>query len=150
MALSTSPRALFSQEWVDGLKQVPQSAMVATVQFYDPNTGTAVYDPVENEYTTVPTVIGPSSIPARVQPIRSASQKNSATANDTSVQTVLVSIPIDAGREIDLRPRHRGKVLTSPLLPLLANFVYVVQEVLDSSNPIERTFYFSVDQEAKV
>lgn len=148
VGLSTNPRPLFSLEWVDGLKQVPESAMAGSVQFYDPATGSAVYDPATNTYVTVPAIIGPTSIPARVQPIRSASSKNNL-ANDTTVQNVLVSIPIDIGRNIDLRPRHRGKVLSAPLMPVLSNFVYVVQEIMDSSNPIERTFYFTVNQEAK-
>lgn len=149
MGLSTNRGPLFSQAWVDGLKQVPESAMVGTVQFYDPETGAAVYDPVTNSYVTVPSVVGPASIPARVQPVRSAAQRNNL-ANDTTVQTVLVSIPIDIGLNLDLRPKHRAKVLTSPLMPVLSSFVYVVREIMDSTNPIERTFYFSVDQEAKV
>lgn len=135
---------LFTQRWVDRLKGVPESAMVASVVFYDPDTSQAVYNPATGTYTSTPTTLWTGQ--ARVQPIRSAATREN-NANDTTVQSVLISVPIDAGLTFDLRPKHRGRVLTSPLNPLLTKFVYVVQEVLDSSNPIERTFVFSVDQE---
>lgn len=140
MALGPT-RPLFDQRWVDRLSPSVETSMVASVQFYDPNSGTATYDPVTGTYTTTPTVV--YSGKARVQPVRSASD-----AADTTVQSVLVSIPIAVGKTLDLRPYHRGKVTSSPLNPTLLNFVYVVKEVMDSSNPLERTFYFTVDQEA--
>lgn len=119
--------------------------MIARVQFYDPTTAEAVYDPDTNTYITVPDIL--LTCKARVQPIRSAAVKDRA-ADSTTVQAVLVSIPIELGKNLDLRPRHRAKVLESPLLPVLTKFIFVVREVLDSSNPIERTFYFDVNQEA--
>lgn len=119
--------------------------MIASVQFYDPTTAEAVYDPTTNTYITVPDIL--LTCKARVQPIRSAAIKDRA-ADSTTVQTVLVSIPIGLAKNLDLRPRHRGRVLSSPLMPVLSNFIYVVREVMDSSNPIERTFYFDVNQEA--
>lgn len=87
------------------------------------------------------------NVPARVQPIRAALQKDN-NATDTRTQTVLVSIPIDTGRELDLRPRHRAVITECALMPVLTNFLYVVSEVMDSGNAIERTFYFTVDIEA--
>lgn len=144
MALGPA-RPLFDQRWVDRLSPSVEGSMVATVQFYDPETGTSVYDPETGTYTSTPTVLYAGK--ARVQPIRSALDKSNG-GNDTTLQTVLVSIPISAGKTLDLRPWHRGRVTLSPLNPTLVNFVYVVKEVLDSSNPLERTFHFTVDQEA--
>lgn len=118
--------------------------MVADVQFFDPTVSEAIYDPVTNAYITVPEIL--LTCKARVQPIRSAAQK-AVPGNSTSVQTVLVSVPIGLAKNLDLRPKHRAKVLDSPLMPVLANFLYVVREVIDSSNPIERTFQFDVNQE---
>ena len=138
-------RDIFSQSWVDNLKGSPERAMVAAVQFYDPALSTSVYDSATNTYTSTPVIL--LSCKARVQPMRSANQK-SALANDTTVQSVLVSIPIDLGLNLDLRPRHRAKVTVSPLMPVLTKFIFVANEVLDSSNPLERTFLFTVDLEA--
>ena len=136
---------IFSQSWVDNLKGSPERAMVATVVFYDPAISTSTYNSTTNTYTSTPVVL--LTTKARVQPQRRANDKSNL-ANDTSVEMVLVSIPIDTGKNLDLRPRHRAKVTVSPLLPLLTKFVYVVNEVLDSSNPIERTFRFKVDLES--
>lgn len=141
-----SMRKLFTTQWRDALKGVPELAMAAQIQFYLPDP-TPTYNPTTGQYDTTPTVVWSGM--ARVQPLRSA---NSTTnnANDTTVQTVLVSIPILAGLDFDLRPKHRAKVLSAPLNPLLTKFLYVTQEVTDSSNPIERTFIFTVDQETVV
>lgn len=137
-------RTLFSQEWVDALREVPEQGMVASIQLYDPQTSKAVLNWETKEYDQVPLILGTSK--ARVQPMRSAASRNNL-ANDTTVQTVLVSIPVDE-LDLDIRPWHRGRVLTSPLNPLLTKFVYVVQEIMDSSNPLERTLMFTVNQES--
>ena len=136
---------LFSQAWVDNLKGSPERAMMATVVFYDPATSTSVYDSATNTYTSTPVVLLTSK--ARVQPQRRANEKYNL-ANDSTVEMVLVSIPIDTGKNLDLRPRHRAKVTVSPLLPVLTKFVFVVSEVINSSNAFERTFRFKVDLES--
>lgn len=138
-------RDLFTQAWVDNLSPSVERSMPDEVQFYDPETAEAIYDPVTNSYISVPEIL--LTCKARVQPIRSAAQKDRA-ADSTTVQTVLVSIPIALGKNLDLRPHHRAKVLSAPLMPVQTKFIYVVREVMDSSNPIERTFYFDVNQEA--
>jgi len=135
---------LFSQAWVDNLSGSIERAMPATVKFYDPTVSSAVYDPVSNTYTSAPLILLTSA--ARVQPLRSAAQKDS-TGDATSVQSVLVSIPIALGKTLDLRPKHRAQITVSPFFPVLVNYVFVAKEVLDSSNPIERTFIFEVNQE---
>lgn len=105
--------------------------MVARVNFTDPETRTYLFD---------------EAVKARVQPLRSA-VPHERSINDTRTQTVLVSIPIDIGKTLDLRPKHRGVVVQCDLLPILTNYLFVVAEVLDSSNPIERTYQFTVDIE---
>jgi len=138
---------LFSQAWVDALKATPEAGMVSTIKVYDPNTGAAVYDPVTGTYVTVPTILYTGK--ARVQPIRGA-RATAVAGNDTFTQMVLVSIPIDAGKLLDLRPRHRMQVTAAPLNPTLTMYLFAVQEVLDSTNPIERTFYCTTNLETVV
>jgi hypothetical protein len=137
---------LFSVQWRDALRVVPEMGMTAQIEFYLP-APKPTYDPVTGTYTSVPTVVWSGM--ARVQPLRSAAAKAN-NADDTVVQSVLVSIPIIAGLGFDLRPEHRARVLSAPLNPLLTKYLYVANEVMDSSNPIERTFVFTVNVETKV
>ena len=134
MGLSTNfdKGDIFSPEWVARLSSVPERTMNATVEFLDPATRTVIL-----------------TTKARVQPVRSSNPKPNSVA-DTQQQVVLVSIPISVGKNLDLRPRHRAAVKACVNMPTLTKFVYVVQEVLDSSNAIERTFYFMVDIEVSV
>lgn len=106
--------------------------MDATVEFLDPKTRSVLL-----------------RAKARVQPVRSANPKPNM-AVDTQQQTVLVSIPISVGKNLDLRPKHRASVVECLNNPTLTKFLYVAQEVLDSSSPVERTFYFTVDIETVV
>lgn len=119
--------------------------MPAFVQIYNPDvserefdyaTGTWAEEVVDELY----------SGKARVQPIRGTSSVNQ-NANDTTVQSVLISIPIDIGKNLDLRTYHRARVIDCELNPTIEKYVYVMQEVVDSSNPLERTFVFRVNQE---
>lgn len=139
--LSAAP---FTQEWVELHRQVPESAMIGRVQVFDPKLSESVYDPITNDYTDVKAIIVEDK--ARIQPIRSASLKPSQ-GNDTSVQTVLFSIPI-AHKALALKPWYQVNILASPLNPSLVGVTCVLNEVLDSSNPIERTFYGTYDLES--
>lgn len=141
------PNAIFTAAWVDRLSPSVDRSMDATVELYDPDTSGSVWD-----YETGTWAEGSATSlyfgKARVQPIRGTSSINN-NANDTTVQSVLVSIPIGPGKVLDLRPQHRGRVLDAPLMPVLKNLVYIVQEVIDSQNAIERTFLMRVDQESR-
>lgn len=143
MGLRSHSKDLFSQAWVDSLRGAPESAMDASVRLYWPSTE-MVYDEETNDYTS-----GPDEVlyegKARVQPLRTASRVESP-GNDTTVQGVLVSIPI-ATRTVDFRAQMSGRVLSAPLNPSLVGYAYVLREIMDSSNPIEKTLIFVVDQE---
>lgn len=146
MGLSTPPRPLFNTAWQAGLARSAETAQIATILIYDPATSTSTYNPVTNKFESIPVTI--YSGPARVQPIRSAAETSDGGGNDTTVQTIRVQLPIDATVGIDFRPRHRGKVTSSPLFTGLTKYVYTLREVADSSNPFERTLEFDVNQEA--
>ena len=119
--------------------------MPATVVIYDPEVSEAEYD-YDTGTWVGGTVDAVYTGKARVQPIRGTSSVNQ-NANDTTVQSVLISIPIGIGKNLDLRPKHRARVTSAPLNPTVTKYVYVMQEVVDSSNPLERTFVFRVNQE---
>lgn len=146
MGLNSLSRDLFSEAWVQALRGAPESAMSAAVRVFDPKSHTAVYDAAENDYTV--DLVSIYQGKARVQPLRSAGQV-SDPINPTTVQAVLVSIPI-ANKALDLRTGLQMFVLASPLNPTLVNYKYVISEIMDSSNPIEKTFLCTVNQELRV
>lgn len=134
---------LFSQAWVNSLKGAPESAMVAEVLITNPNSSTRVYDPDTDTWNDVSTIVYTGK--ARVQPLRSAAEK-AALGNETTVQTVLVSLPISTN-ELDFRPGRMLEVLVADLNPSLLGYQFVLTEIMDSSNPFERTLMFQVNQE---
>lgn len=146
MGLSTPVRPLFNMQWQAGLAKAVQPAQIATVQIYDPATSTSVFNPATNKFTNVPVVVYYG--PARVQPVRGAGFSTNGVGDDTTIQGVRMQLPINATLGIDFRTKHRGKVIDSPLFPTLTKYVFTLREIMDSSNPFERTLEFDVNQEA--
>jgi hypothetical protein len=146
VGLKSNSSQLFTQAWVDSLKGAPESAMVAEVLITNPNSSTRVYDPDTDEWNDVSTIVYTGK--ARVQPLRSAAEK-AALGNETTVQTVLVSVPI-ATRTVNFRPGMMLEVLTAALNPSLETYQFVLVEIVDSSNPFERTLMFQLNQETVV
>lgn len=143
MGLIGTADLIFTQEWVDGLSGIPEKGMAAKIRIFVPGKETG-WDPTTNTPILAPDVVIYED-KARVQPIRAASQKAVPT-NTTSVQTVLFSIPIE-NKALDLKMSYQVRVLEAPLNPTLVKFKYVLSELLDSSNPLEKTFYCTVDLE---
>ena len=143
MPLVSTPPNIFTQRWVDGLKHVPESGMAAEIAMY--TLGDKVYDEATNTYVYTKNYLYTGK--ARVQPLRSATPR--ILPNDTtSVQTVLISLPIDAVLNEDIRPSVQVRVTSAPLNPSLTKYQYIIKEIADSSNPLERTFQAEVNQEA--
>ncbi len=118
--------------------------MAATIQIALPD-GKPVYDPDTNTYSLPPeTVVYAGK--ARVTPRRAALQQP-LRENPTITQAVQFQIPIDDGISFDLRTNYKVTVVSAPLNPTLLKYSYVVHEIADSSNPIERTFWCIVDEE---
>lgn len=143
MGLKSNPKALFSQAWVDSLKGAPESAMVANVLITDPHSSTRVYNPDTDTWNDVSTIVYTGK--ARVQPLRSAAEK-APLGNETTVQTVLVSLPISSNT-LNFRPGQLLEVLTAALNPSLLGYQFVLNDIVDSSNPFERTLMFQINQE---
>lgn len=135
--------AIFTQAWQDRYKGVPERAMNCTVELFhaDPD-DPAVYDP-ETDTWVKPEVIDYTG-KSRVQPLRS-SRWITPEGNAAPVQTVLFSIPIDS--DVTLYVSQQARVLVSPLNGDLTRYQYIIGEILDSGNPLERTFLCTVNQE---
>lgn len=142
MALRGHQIDIFTPEWVNALKGSPESAMAAEIQVY--SRGEVVYNAELNEYTTEETVH--YSGKARVQPIRMEVQTYQV-GNPTSIQNIRVQIPIDAN--FDVKMGMLVRVTAAPLNEVLTRYSFNVSKVADSSNPFERTFQCTIDQEVR-
>lgn len=143
--LTATPGPLFTPEWVAAVKPTPEAGMTATGEFV--RLGRKVYDPATNTYTYPDRMVLYTGR-MRVQPLRTATPR--IIPNDTtSVQTVLISAPIDAFDGLDIQVSDRVFVTASPLNPQLVVLQYIIKEFMDSSNPVERTFLCEVNQEVR-
>lgn len=108
-----------------------------------------IYLPGEGDFNPVSGVwSGGSTLvwegPARVQPLRVA-QPRTAPGDTERTQQFLFSLPYEA-LDVDLTEGMMLRVTKSPENPSLLSFVWSLYEVLDSSNPVERTIYGVTDQ----
>ena len=99
---------------------------------FDPETGDYTY-PEEHADEILYTGM------ARVQPVRTATEKVG-----TQIQPLLISVD---QLDLDIRPKHMVRVIACAENTVLTAYKYVVTEVTDSSNLIERTFYVKQDAE---
>lgn len=144
VALNAAYGGIFTQGMVDAMQPSVTSVMPAEGRVYRAKRGP--YDPVTNDFPLIYDYNITSAM--RVQPLRSATPRIIPN-NTTDVQTVLVSVPIDALGDTDVRPGDQVRVTKSPLNANLLRYTYIVFEVMDSSNPLERTVLCRSDQEEK-
>ena len=136
--LKTEPE-LFTQEWVDENKGVPESAMNCQISITR-ITGTGAWNPETGTVTSTVTTI--LTTKARIQPLRSSVPKE-VPGNDTFTQVMLVSYPVEYTQEI--RVGDIVKVTSAPQNPDLLRRPLKVKEFMDSGNILERTIQCEVD-----
>lgn len=134
---------IFNDAWIDELSTIATLGYAAELKIYTIDITEPVFDPITGTYTggTGETTVWSGS--GRVQPISSASNINN-NASDTLVQKFRFQI---SARTIDIRPDMYLVVTACSNNPVLLNYKYVIDEVADSSNLIERTFTAHVDTE---
>lgn len=125
--------------------------MLASVQIYNPASGSQEYDAEANTWTGTTTALYEG--PARIQPINAVNEVNDAY-NPTFIKTVRVQIAYNKNQVEgatamipDIRPNDRMSVTSARFNPTLEKFVYVVTDVMNSSNSWERTLICRVDSE---
>ena len=139
MGLLKPEPALFTQEWVDENKDVPESAMNCQISITR-ITGTGAWNPETGEVTSTTTTV--LTTKARIQPLRSSVPKE-VPGNDTFTQVMLVSYPVEYTQEI--RVGDIVKVTSAPQNPDLLRRPFKVKEYMDSGNILERTIQCEVD-----
>jgi len=125
--------------------------MLATVQIYNSASGSQVYDPITNNWTGNNTALYNGK--ARIQPVNAVSEVTDVY-NPTFIKTVRVQIAYNkntlqgaTAAMPDIRPNDKMKVTSAPYNTSLEKFIYVVTDVLNSSNSWERTLVCRVDSE---
>ncbi len=151
MGLTRKPQPLFTQAWVDGLRAVPEAGM--TARFKISTTKRGPWDSVTDSKPIIEHTVYYEG-PARVQPLRTATRRTTE-GNDTTVQPILVSIPISTEEYPDILSTDfavgmEGEVTSSPLNPALLLVKMRLSEFSDSSNPFEKTLMFNLNQEARI
>lgn len=124
-------RNLFTSRWQSGLVSGQVAAQPATVKVFTRST---------TYVSNLPVVVETSLYngEARVQPVRTP-RRNPEVGDTREDQTVRFQLKLNS-LEFSADTMY-VRVLTCPLNPALVNGeVYVLREVTDSSNPIERTF----------
>ena len=136
----------FNSAWQDSIAPTLGKYLAsATIQVFLPGTGESVFDPETGEYTYPNNEVIVYEGPARVQPRRSTQEKSN-NSTDATVQAVQFQVAL-SGSPKDVRPKHRVRVIECKKNPVLESYESVVFEVVDSSNPVEQTFWARVDQE---
>lgn len=138
------PRPIFTPEWQAAGAAAVETAMPATIRIFR-YSGEPEYDPATNTYVRPTETLYEGM--ARVQPLR-GSRYEPSPMDSTYAQTVLLSVPISAAQGTDFRVSNQARVLTTPLNTVNTEYQYVVTEIIDSSNPFERTLLCSVNLEA--
>ena len=146
MALNS--RSSIDPRWVYHNRRVGYGLQVAQISLYHPDTDTKTYNATTNTWTGTSTPVWSGN--ARIQSIGNANSTNIAdsTYNPTTVQSVRFQIPFPVGADlVDIRPNDKVIITNSPYDATLTKFVYIVTNIINSSNPWERTFMCRVDTE---
>ena len=144
MVLNAGSSELFSARWVAALAPAAESAMAATIRIFSP--GVPVYNASTDTWSDPSTTVYAGK--ARIQPLRTPREK-AQPGDATTVTQVLFSIPI-ANNAVALTKDLQVTVTAAPLNPSMLHYKFVIVSIVDSSNPFERTFHCTMDQESLV
>ena len=149
MALNT--RGSIDPRWLTHNRGVLRALQLADVEIYSPGDTSNAYDAATNTWTSTATEVYTGR--ARVQAVNAANESGN-NFNPSFTKTVRVQISynkneITGATEAmpDIRPNHKMRITAAPYDETLTKFIYVVTDVLNSSNSWERTLLCKVDTE---
>jgi len=151
MALNS--RSSIDPRWVYHNRNVGYGLQLADIKIFSSNVSTKVYDAVTNTWTGSDSIIWLGK--ARIQSVSNSTSTNLADSayNPTTVQHL--QFQISEGRNKvtgvtaipDLRPGDKVVVTNNPVDAQMTKFTFTISNVLQNSNPWERTFVCSIDTE---
>lgn len=149
MALNT--RGSVDPRWLTHNRGVAKALELAEIEIFTPSGTNQEYDADTNTWTTTTTSIYTGR--ARVQPVNAVNETGD-NFNQTFLKTVRVHISYNtntvsgATDEMpDIRPNYKMRVTGASYNETLTKFIYVVTDVLNSSNAWERVLLCKVDTE---
>jgi hypothetical protein len=130
---------------------VLSALQLASVEIYSADNSSQSYDAESNTWSS--SAIEVYTGRARIQPVNTINEAGD-NFNQSFFKTVRVQISYNKN-EIpgsilampDIRPNQKMRVTSSPYNETLGKFIYVVTDVLNSSNAWERTLLCKVDTE---
>lgn len=142
MALNT--RGSVDPRWLTHNRGVLRALQLATVEIYSNISSSQIYNAETNTWSgdINPLYFGK----ARVQPVNAVNEI-ADNYNPTFIKTVRVQIEAWQEGMSDIRPNDRMRVTSCDPNKSLENFIYIVTDVMNSSNPWERTLLCKVDTE---
>jgi len=149
--LALNTRGSVDPRWLTHNSGVSRALELADVEIYNATPGNQEYDATTGTWSTNVTTLFTGR--ARIQPVNAINESND-TYNPTFLKTVRVQLSYNSntvtgstGQMPDIRPNDKMRVTSSPYNESLTKFIYVVTDVLNSSNSWERTLLCKVDIE---
>lgn len=149
--MALNARGSIDPRWIYHNRNAVRALELAQVEIYTAGDSGQVYNATTNTWTATAQNIYIGR--ARVQPIASADE-SAGGFNPTFSKVVRVQISYGrneitgATEEMpDIRPNQKMRITSSPYNETLTNFIYIVTDVLNSSNAWERTLLCKVDTE---
>jgi len=149
--LGLNSRGAIDPRWITHNRSVALSLHLASVEIYNPNSVSQVYNATTNTWTGTKTILWKGK--ARIQPIGAAGDAGDVY-NPTLFQNIKVQLAYGRNEQPgvtaempDFRPNDRMIVTDSPFNESLESFIYTVVSVMNSSNAWERTLLCRVDTE---
>ncbi len=149
--LALNSRGSIDPRWLTHSSGVLRALQLSKVEIYSPSSGSQAYNAATNTWASSATKVYTGS--ARIQPVNTINEAGD-NFNQSFFKTVRVQISYNKN-EIpgatlampDIRPNQKMRVTSSPYNETLSKFIYVVTDVLNSSNAWERTLLCKVDTE---
>jgi len=152
--LGLNARGPIDPRWPYHNRGVVYGLQLAQIEIYTALGDADTYNPTTNSWSGSTTTIWKGK--ARIQPSGISSTTSTVVGqeyNPTTEQHLTVQISFGRNQVAgntnvpDIRPNQRMRVTSSPVDGQLTKFIYIITNVLNSSNPWERTFACKVDIE---
>jgi hypothetical protein len=142
--LALNARGSVDPRWLTHNRGVLRALQIATVEIFNPASTEQVYNETTNTWTG--TAVNKYTGRARIQQLNSVSE-TAENYNPTFIKTVRVQIDAATSGQTEIRPNDRMRVTACENNVALQKFIYIVTDVLNSSNAWERTILCKVDTE---
>ena len=151
MALNS--RSSIDPRWVYHNRNVGYGLQLADITIFSSNASSKVYDAATNTWSGDNNIIWVGK--ARIQSVSNSTSTNLVDSNYNPTTVQHLQFQISEGRNKvtgvtaipDLRPGDKVIVNDNPVDAQMTKFVFVISNMLQNSNPWERTFVCNVDTE---